>query len=490
MMPDDDLNLFIKCLGMLGSDHEGEAANARAKCNRLLKKHKLTWADVPKLQAAAGASNAGPSQEGRERQERQGREAAAREAAEETARAKQAYEDARRREEAVSRKAAEAAEAARKAERKAAKERRKAVWKSAAITVVVAGSVKGAFVLAMKEPTKPVDAWGVASFTPAPPKPPTLEPVNGDPFAKANAVLSFDHVKNDQFRSSQYVQPVDVALPNGTIISFPAGMTGDAIVAAIEKTFPDLAPPTPAPAPPAPPFVVPPSTPLAAAEDQCTPAALKLREAGSLNTCPVLNKLAQKECVVTLVRDYGKEKKGGSFQAVNYKRHANGELEICSRSGGCVPKQIVNSITACPNEIPTVQDTASGTSERKNGPYEVKVDSPICETVIVAKVFFHDKDCDDGSYGQGRPQDGDSLGCYGSGASGISYVGGKGQDGGYAVVPAMENSRPGDRVRLCLVSYMANCPPGDSRGKFYSALNLRTRGAWMKADSMHMCGGA
>ena len=51
-------------------------------------------------------------------------------------------------------------------------------------------------------------------------------------------------------------------------------------------------------------------------------------------------------------------------------------------------------------------------------------------------------------------------------------------------------SRVGDRVRVCLVSIPKNCPPGDDRGRFYAATNLRTGGKWRMPDSQHMCGGA
>ena len=68
------------------------------------------------------------------------------------------------------------------------------------------------------------------------------------------------------------------------------------------------------------------------------------------------------------------------------------------------------------------------------------------------------------------------------------------QNGGYQVsydtIPAIEASRPGDPVRLCLVSVPRNCPPGDMRGRVYRATNLRTKGTWTAADAEHSCGGA
>ncbi len=37
---------FVKLLGKLGSDHDGERANAASLCTKLLREHRLTWADV------------------------------------------------------------------------------------------------------------------------------------------------------------------------------------------------------------------------------------------------------------------------------------------------------------------------------------------------------------------------------------------------------------------------------------------------------------
>ena len=76
-----------------------------------------------------------------------------------------------------------------------------------------------------------------------------------------------------------------------------------------------------------------------------------------------------------------------------------------------------------------------------------------------------------------------------SSGTGIAY-----SDGVYGVsyqfVAGIARSRVGDRVRVCLVSVPKNCPPGDNRGKFYSARNLRTGAQWNLPDAEHMCGGA
>lgn len=60
----------------------------------------------------------------------------------------------------------------------------------------------------------------------------------------------------------------------------------------------------------------------------------------------------------------------------------------------------------------------------------------------------------------------------------------------YSVVPAINNSQAGDDIQLCLVSIPEGCPPGDERGRIYTATNLRTTEIWTAPDSQHMCGGA
>ena len=60
----------------------------------------------------------------------------------------------------------------------------------------------------------------------------------------------------------------------------------------------------------------------------------------------------------------------------------------------------------------------------------------------------------------------------------------------YAQVEAVNNSRRGDRVLICLVKLPKGCPPGDDRGRFYTTTNLRTLESWTLPDSQHMCGGA
>jgi hypothetical protein len=76
----------------------------------------------------------------------------------------------------------------------------------------------------------------------------------------------------------------------------------------------------------------------------------------------------------------------------------------------------------------------------------------------------------------------------GSGSA-ISYADGVSQVS-YDQIAGIDASRAGDAIRLCLVSLPQNCPPGDDRGKVYSATNVRTGQTWSEPDSEHMCGGA
>jgi len=87
-----------------------------------------------------------------------------------------------------------------------------------------------------------------------------------------------------------------------------------------------------------------------------------------------------------------------------------------------------------------------------------------------------------------RLMDGTNKPVPGSGSA-IAFVNG-GYQVSYDQVPAVDASRPGDRVRMCLVSIPRDCPPGDTRGRSYRTTNLRTRRAWTLPDAEHMCGGA
>jgi hypothetical protein len=85
----------------------------------------------------------------------------------------------------------------------------------------------------------------------------------------------------------------------------------------------------------------------------------------------------------------------------------------------------------------------------------------------------------DGSTGQPIP---------GSGSA-VAFTNG-GYQVSYDTVPAVENSKAGDPVRMCLVSIPKGCPKGDDRGKVYKTTNLRTQQSWSLPDAEHMCGGA
>lgn len=45
-LPPADLAKLVKVCGLFGSDHDGERASAAHKAQKIIEKHKLTWADV------------------------------------------------------------------------------------------------------------------------------------------------------------------------------------------------------------------------------------------------------------------------------------------------------------------------------------------------------------------------------------------------------------------------------------------------------------
>ncbi len=87
-----------------------------------------------------------------------------------------------------------------------------------------------------------------------------------------------------------------------------------------------------------------------------------------------------------------------------------------------------------------------------------------------------------------RLVDGSNQPVKGSGSA-VEFANG-GYQVSYDTVPAVEASRPGDAVKICLVSIPHPCPPGDKRGRIYKTTNLRTSGSWTLPDSEHSCGGA
>lgn len=80
---------------------------------------------------------------------------------------------------------------------------------------------------------------------------------------------------------------------------------------------------------------------------------------------------------------------------------------------------------------------------------------------------------------EGDPASGDSL----------AYTNGEIQTS-YDRIPGAGQSRPGDRVRMCLTSVPKRCPKGDLRGRVYKVTNLRTGKTWSAPNSSHNCGGA
>jgi hypothetical protein len=60
----------------------------------------------------------------------------------------------------------------------------------------------------------------------------------------------------------------------------------------------------------------------------------------------------------------------------------------------------------------------------------------------------------------------------------------------YDQIPAIDKASAGDPIFICLVELPKDCPPGDNRGKVYTATDLLTEQSWTLADSEHMCGGA
>lgn len=63
----------------------------------------------------------------------------------------------------------------------------------------------------------------------------------------------------------------------------------------------------------------------------------------------------------------------------------------------------------------------------------------------------------------------------------------------YDQTPAIDTSRVGDPIRLCVRNLPAgppDCPAEDTRGIVYKVKNLRTGKAWESSDATHTCGGA
>lgn len=116
-------------------------------------------------------------------------------------------------------------------------------------------------------------------------------------------------------------------------------------------------------------------------------------------------------------------------------------------------------------------------------PVEKDIPKPICETLIVDEVFR----VPSGEEPNGAVSS--SLGFTHS--SRIFGVGNKGWiNTPYSRTPALEHSRPGDKVLVCLIKYYSGCPRGDDRGRTFSVRNLRTGGKFEASNGSHICGGA
>jgi hypothetical protein len=115
----------------------------------------------------------------------------------------------------------------------------------------------------------------------------------------------------------------------------------------------------------------------------------------------------------------------------------------------------------------SIEDPAREAKEASTGPRAMKVGE--CVVTAVKNVGFR-------------------TGRTGSGTE-ISYTNGLGQVS-YNQDASADESRPGDQIKLCLVSIPTGCPPGDDRGKVYKATNQRTGKSWSMTDSQHSCGGA
>lgn len=93
-----------------------------------------------------------------------------------------------------------------------------------------------------------------------------------------------------------------------------------------------------------------------------------------------------------------------------------------------------------------------------------------CKFTSVAKV---------GTRLEDTPGSGSAIN-YSDGTFGVSYD----------AVPGIDDSRPGDQIKLCLVSIPSDCPAGEDAGSVYSAENTRTKQSWSLPNSSHECGGA
>lgn len=130
-----------------------------------------------------------------------------------------------------------------------------------------------------------------------------------------------------------------------------------------------------------------------------------------------------------------------------------------------------------------VASLPGGAEARSNDPVERNMANPICETFSVKDVSrvppgHEPSGAESSSLGFTR-----SSRIFGAGNNGWINT-------PYSRTPALERSRPGDRVLVCLVKYYVGCPKGDDRGRTYSVRNLRTGATFEAMNGSHICGGA
>lgn len=88
-----------------------------------------------------------------------------------------------------------------------------------------------------------------------------------------------------------------------------------------------------------------------------------------------------------------------------------------------------------------------------------------------------------------RLQDGEDGPFIPDSGSAITFTNG-GYQVSYDEIKAVQRSRSGDPVFMCLIKIPQNCPAGDARGRIYTTTNLRTLESWTMPDAEHGCGGA
>jgi hypothetical protein len=154
---------------------------------------------------------------------------------------------------------------------------------------------------------------------------------------------------------------------------------------------------------------------------------------------------------------------------------AHSELMHADRTAASVTAQAFAEYWPC--QAPGEKPTANPESRNNNAASDT-LPSVVgqCTTTTVSKIGTR---LTEGTNGPNVPDSGSMI-FYSNGGGQVSYE----------TIPGIEHSRVGDKVFLCLVSIPPSCPPGDDRGKWYTAKNLRTGASWDLPNSEHDCGGA